>query len=411
MADPLKPPPCAVGLVLVLCVLPVGARAQESVAAAAPEPAPALSASDAPLSTPEVPPVEGAGPGEAFVRVAPPSATLMPPRPRPDFRVLPVVASVVPGLLFHGLGPLVAGDTRTSGRLFAIQGTGLGLLIASGIPIALTGASRRVIGPLYAAAMTGGGLFSISAMANIYSAVSPAFDPGVPAASLPPLELDFGYQYVSDTTFDYRHFLALGATARFAEVRLDAAARLSVDEGNARVRVGGAYRLLGAPERARGSEDGTALDVEAGATYHRFPTEGFLVLGGEMGVRGRYAMGRMSPRLEGSFAEASVGLAFQGYRFFGAVSEDGLHEQLLYTFAYGVYLGRGGPLKGEAMLYYDHRKDEYAGGVKGGAGVLGHVGLRGRVLLSERWGMSADVAVGSAWVTRLSAVYALGGER
>jgi len=397
MAHPLKAPPCAVGLALVLCVLPAGARAQESAA-------------DAPLSAPELPRAEATGTAEAFERVAPPSATLMPMQPRPDFRVLPVVASVVPGLLFHGLGPLAAGDTRTAGRLFAMQGTGLGLLIGSGIPIALTGASRRVIGPLYAVALTGASLFSISAMANIYSAVSPAFEPGVPAASLPPLELDVGYQYVSDTNFDYRHFLALGATARFSEVRLEAAARLSVDEGNARVRVGGAYRLLGAPERARGGEDGTAVEVEAGALYHRFPTEGFLVTGGELGVRGRYAMARMSPRLEGSFAEASVGLAFQGYRFFGAVSEDALHQQLLFTFAYGVYLGRGGPLKGEAMLYYDHRKDDYAGGVKGGAGVPGHVGLRGRMLLSERWGLSADVAVGSAWVTRLSAVYALGGE-
>jgi hypothetical protein len=345
-----------------------------------------------------------------FERVVPPSASLMPQQPRPDFRVLPVVASVVPGLLFHGLGPLAAGDTRTAGRLFAMEGAGLGLLIASGIPIFLTGASRRVIGPLYTVALAGGSLFSISAVANIYSAVSPAFDPGVPASSLPPLELDFGYQYVSDPNFDYGHFLALGATARLDAVRLEGAARLAMDEGNARVRLGGAYRLLGAPERARGGEDGTAVDLEVGAVYHRFPTEGFLMTGGELGVRGRYAMARMSPRLEGSFAEASVGLAFQGYRYFGPVSEDALHQQLLFTFAYGVYLGRGGPLKGEALLYYDHRKDDYAGGLKGGSGVPGHFGLRGRVLLNERWGVSADVQAGSAYVARVSAVYALGGE-
>ena len=397
MAHPLKAPPCAVGLALVLCVLPAGARAQQS-------------APDAPLNAPEVARAEAAGTAEAFERVAPPSATLMPMQPRPDFRVLPVVASVVPGLLFHGLGPLVAGDTRTAGQLFAMQGTGLGLLIGSGIPIALTGASRRVIGPLYAVALTGASLFSISAMANIYSAVSPAFEPGVPAASLPPLELDFGYQYVSDPNFDYGHFLALGATARLDAVRLEATARWSVDEGNARVWVGGGYRLLGASERARGGEDGTAVELEVGAVYHRFPTEGFLMTGGELGLRGRYAMARMSPRLEGSFAEASMGLAFQGYRFFGPVSDDGLHQQLLFTFAYGVYLGRGGPLKGEALLYYDHRKDDYAGGLKGGSGVPGHFGLRGRVLLSERWGVSADVQAGSAYVARLSAVYALGGE-
>jgi hypothetical protein len=367
-----------------------------------------LSASDVPRQAAEVQRVPETPTG--LVRVGPPPASLLAVQPRPAFKVLPVVASVVPGLLFHGLGPLLAGDTSTAGRLFALEGTGLGLLVASGIPIFLTGASRRLIGPLYAVALTGGGLFSISAMANLYSVVSPAFSPGVAAPSLPPLELDFGYQYVSDPSFDYGHLLALGATARLTSVRLEAKARLALDEGNARVWAGGAYRLLGESERARGSADGTALDLEVGVLYHRFPTEGFAVTGAELGVRGRYAMARLSPRLEGSFAEAGVGLALQTYHFFGPVADDALHEQLLYTFAYGVYLGRGGPLRGEALLYYEHRKDDYAGGLKVGAGVLGHFGLRGRVLLSERWGVSADVQAGSAYVARLSAVYALGGE-
>ena len=78
-----------------------------------------------------------------------------------------------------------------------------------------------------------------------------------------------------------------------------------------------------------------------------------------------------------AFAEVSAGLAFQGYRFFGPVDEDALHQQLLFTFGYGVYLGRAGPLRGEALLYYDHRKDDHAGGLKAGAGVPGHFGLRG----------------------------------
>jgi hypothetical protein len=331
-------------------------------------------------------------------------------QPPPSFRVLPVVASVVPGLLLHGLGPLAAGDTRTAGRLFAMEGTGLGLLLVGGAPIALTGASRRLIGPLYTVCLAGASLFSVSAMANIYSTVAPAFTPGVAAARLPPLELDFGYQHVSDPSFDYRHFLALGATARLDLIRLEGAARLSPDDGNMRVRLGGAYRVLGAPEQERGGADGTALDVEAGGVYHRFPTEGFVMTSAELGLRGRYAMARMSPRLEGSFAEVGLGLALQGYSYFGPVGEDALHEQLLFTFGYGVYLGRSGPLRGEALLYYDHRKDDYAGGLKAGAGVPGHFGLRGRVLLSERWGVSAEVQAGSAYVARLSAVYTLGGE-
>lgn len=389
MIHPRRSLPRVAGLVLVLALWPEGVRSEEAGQAEG-----AL----LPVAS------EGALGG------LPPLGTPVLGPPPPPFQVLPAVTSVVPGLLFHGLGPLTAGDTRTAGRLFAMEGAGLGLLLAGGAPIALTGASRRLIGPLYTVCLAGASLFSVSALANIYSTVAPAFTPGVAAPRLPPLELDFGYQHVSDSNFDYRHFLALGATARLATVRLEGTARLAPGEGNTRLRLGAGYRLLGEPEQARGGADGTALDVEAGAVYHRFPTEGFLMMGGELGLRGRYAMARLSPRLEGSFAEVGLGLALQGYRLFGAVAEDALHEQLLFTFGYGVYLGRAGPLRGEALLYYDHRKDDYAGGLKAGAGVPGHFGLRGRVLLSERWGVSADVQAGSAYVARLSAVYALGGE-
>ncbi|MBN1203998.1 MAG: hypothetical protein JXB05_03625 [Myxococcaceae bacterium] len=406
MRHPLSSLPRLVGLALILALWPGGASAENDSTSPASGGAPGTS--DAPQAAPEVARVPVAS--EGLVGGLPPLVPREGLRPRPSFEVLPVVASVVPGLLFHGLGPLTAGDTRTAGRLFALEGTGLGLLLGAGVPIALTGASRRVIGPLYGVALAGVSLFSVSAMANIYSAVSPAFTPGVAAPRLPPLELEWGYQHVHDPNFDYRHFLALGATARLSSAKLEAAVRLSPNEGNTRVRLGGAYRLIGEPEQARGSADGTALDLEGGVLYHRYPTEGFLLTGGEVGLRGRYAMARLSPRLEGSFAEVSVGLAFQGYSFFGPASEDALHQQLLFTFGYGVYLGRAGPLRGEALLYYDHRKDDYPGGVKAGAGVPGYFGLRGRVLLSERWGVSAEVQAGAAYVARLSAVYAIGGE-
>jgi hypothetical protein len=367
-------------MVLALAVLPGGAWGQTSEARV-----------EVPLDAPTL-----AGP--ASLEVA-----------RPPFTVLPAVVAVVPGLFLHGLGPLVAGDTSTATRLFLLEGSGLGLLAVSGVPIAMSGASRRVIGPLYAVALTGAGLISISTLANLYAAVSPAFPPGLAPQRLPPLELELGYQHVADPAFSYRHFVSLGAMARLERVRLEAGARLSPDDGNLRVRVGGAYRLLGAPDGNRGGADGTALDLELGALAHRYPTERFTLAGGEAFLRGRYDMARFSPRMAGSFAELGLGMAVQRYVYAGP-TDDMLFEQLLYTFGYGVYLGRGGPFRGEAMLYYDHRKDDFPGGIKAGGGVPGYVGLRGRVLLTERWGMSADVQVGSATVGRLSLVYALGGE-
>lgn len=336
---------------------------------------------------------------------------LSPLGPRPSFQVLPVAASVLPGLLFHGLGPWVAGDGHTAKRLFALEGAGLGLIALGGVPIALTGASRRTIAPLYAVTLAGFSTFGISTLANLYAVTSPAFDPGRPPPTLPPLELELGYQYVSDPAFEYGHFLSLGARARFDEVRLEAGARISPDEGNTQVRLGGAYRLLGLPERELGGSDGSMLDAELFGLFHRFPTEGFAVAGAEVGLRGRYAMGRLSPALGGSFAEVSLGTSLKGYTYPGAVSDGNLSQQLLFTFGYGVWLGRGGPVRGDAMLYYDHRKDGFAGGMRSRAGgTIGSFGLRGRALLTKDWGVAADMQAGGALVGRLSLIYAIGGE-
>jgi hypothetical protein len=336
---------------------------------------------------------------------------LSPLQPRPSFQVLPVAASVLPGLLFHGLGPWVAGDSHTAKRLFALEGAGLGLIALGGVPIALTGASRRTIAPLYAVTLAGFSTFGISTLANLYAVTSPAFDPGRPPPTLPPLELEVGYQHVSDPAFDYGHFLSLGALTRLDAVRLEAGARISPDEGNTQVRLGGAYRLLGPYERALGNTDGSSLDAELYGLFHRFPTEGFATAGAEVGLRGRYAMARLSPALAGSFAEVSLGTSLKGYTYPGAVSDGNLSQQLLFTFGYGVWLGRGGPVRGDAMLYYDHRKDGFAGGMRTRAGgTVGSFGLRGRALLTKDWGVAADMQAGGALVGRLSLIYAIGGE-
>ncbi|MBN8230479.1 hypothetical protein JYK02_23480 [Corallococcus macrosporus] len=344
-------------------------------------------------------------------RVSEPRVRLTDGGPRPPFKALPVAVAVVPGLLLHGLGAWTAGDSQAARGLFAAEAIGLGLIGAGLVPIALTGASRKTIGPLYAVTLTGAGVFSLSMLANLYAVTSPAFDPGRVPDTLPPLEFDLGYQYVHDATAEYRNFFALGAVARLSAVRLEASARLAPDEGNTLIRAGAAYRLWGAPERTLGLGDGTALDVEGFATYHRYPTEGFTLGGAELALRGRYAMARFGPRFAGSFVEGGVGMSFQGYSYPGRVSDDNLHTQLLYTFGYGVWLGRGGPLRGEATLYYDHRKDGLVGGLRGrGGGMVGSFGLRGRVLVTERWGVAAEAQAGGALMGRLSLVYAVGGD-
>ncbi|WP_223639843.1 hypothetical protein [Corallococcus sp. EGB] len=375
-----------------------------------PRPVPTASAAQAgPVVAPEAPgetqeALEGG-------RVSEPGVRPVEDAPRPPFKPLPVVVAVVPGLLLHGLGAWTAGDAATAKELFAAEAIGLGLIGAGLVPMALTGASRKTVGPLYAVTLTGAGVFSLSMLANLYAVTSPAFDPGRVPDTLPPLELDLGYQYVNDATAEYRNFFALGAVARLSKVRLEASARMAPDEGNTLIRAGAAYRLWGAPERTPGLGDGTSLDVEGFATYHRYPTEGFTLGGGEVALKGRYAMARFGPRFAGSFVEGGVGLSAQAYSYPGRVDDDNLYGQLLYTFGYGVWLGRGGPLRGDAVLYYDHRKDGLVGGLRGrGGGMVGSFGLRGRVLLTERWGVAAEAQAGGALMGRLALVYAVGGD-
>lgn len=327
----------------------------------------------------------------------------------PRFAAVPVAVAVVPGVLLHGMGPLAAGDARTAGWLFAMQGTGLGLMLGAVVPVALSGASRRVVGPMYAVGLTGLGLVGVSGLSGLYGVLAPAWGPGVAPQRLPPLELEAGYQYVADRGLTFRHLTVLGAVARLERVRLEAGVRWAPGEGNTRARLGGAYRLLGAPEAARNGADGSALDVELAGLVHRYPTEGFTLGGGEVLARGRLDLSQVGARLSGSFAEMALGLALQGYAYEGAGLEDGLHEQLLFTAGWGVYLGRGGPLRGEAMLYYEHRRDDLAGAIPNTVGVLGSVGVRARTLLGGGWGVAADLQRGSAWVGRLSLVFAPGG--
>ncbi len=54
----------------------------------------------------------------------------------------------------------------------------------------------------------------------------------------------------------------------------------------------------------------------------------------------------------------------------------------------------------ELALFYDHRRDHLAGGLVAGraAGFFGSVGLAGEVALGG-WTATAEVEVGSAWVT------------
>jgi hypothetical protein len=147
-----------------------------------------------------------------------------------------------------------------------------------------------------------------------------------------------------------------------------------------------------------------------GLRYARFASDGFDVITPEWHVDGRLDLARAGRSLAGSFVEGQVGAGLELYAFDASGSHlgDNAFGLLLARFGFGVYFGDGGRQSGEALLYYDHRHDDFAAGlgVQGiGSGILGHMGLSGRYFVTREWGLVGLLEVGSAVVSGLSVRY------
>jgi hypothetical protein len=327
-------------------------------------------------------------------------------------RALPLAAAVVPGILVHGSGHFVAGERRAARRLLVMEGVGVGMFLAGGVPLLLTGASRHHAAPSVGLVVTGIGVFGLSWLADLYGAASGGLEspPLVPA----PIEIEAGYGYVYDPRFDYRQFAVVGGALRLGATRLAPSAWLAMDDDNQRVRLEAARRLLGAGS-ARSTGDGSNLEIVAAVTHHRHASDDFAVSTGEAGVAGRLDMARVGDSLAGSFADLSLGLGAELISYDAPGAGADLGEILLVRFGYGVTVGRPGGLHGEASLYYDHRRDTFTGGLSPGNGPgSGFAGLFGADLLlyiGARWGVRARFEQGAARVAHLGLLMRMGETR
>lgn len=364
--------------------------------------------------------IEPAAPAAATDPVAPdaPAAAVEPaqsPDPaalaRPAFRpgLVPALAAIVPGVLLHGSGHYVAGDEDTALTLLATQGIGVGMIVVGGGALAATGASRRIIGVTSAVALSGVGLLTTPMLADLYGAITGGRD--APPAALVPLTARLGYAWIHDPQFDYGHFTTLGLDARFEHLTLASSAWIAVDDDNQRLRQRLDWRWLG--DNRGVIDDGSALDLVSAVTWHRYGTDGFQVLSGEVSFDGRYDLQRLSPTLAGSFAIATLGWGLELYDYDvpGLSLGEDTAEMLLLRFGWGLYFA---DRRGELAVFYDHRKDDYAGGlgVTGlGAGVPGHLGLSADYAIDETWGVDLEVEVGAAYIVGLGLRYRYGGDR
>jgi hypothetical protein len=342
------------------------------------------------------------------------TATERPPR---EFgrSALGTAAAVVPGLVVHGTGHLVIGESKTGLRLLAVEGVGIGALAAGFVPGLLSGASRPVIGPALALGATGLGLIAISFLADVYGVVAPAGGVGEPFRVAPTLQVSLGYRYVYDPVFSFRNFVVQDIDYRTGPWRLHPSAWFALDDTTSRLAAQFAYRLSGPRPRCDSSpsHDGSFLDIEAAITRYAFTSERFNTTSGELAIAGRLDMARVGPSLRGSFAEMSLGVAMQASSYAARGTTANVAERLLTRFAYGLYLGFAGAPRGEVAIYHESRQDGFVGGLKlpgfaNGAIGPGHFGAMGQLFVTSQWGAAMEAAIGSAYVTGLSILYRQG---
>jgi hypothetical protein len=325
-------------------------------------------------------------------------------------RVLPAAAAVGPGLVVHGSGHWALGEPATARRLLLLEGIGLGMFLAGGLTIVFTGASRYFVAPAATVTVAGFGLFSTSYLADIYGSVS---TDGAATLSRyrPPArwETELGYRRVSDPQFAYRDFMVERVSRQIGPLRLSPSGMFDVEGETARYRFETQYRVAGVSDDPTPS-DLSYVDLTLGFVHQRHRPEHFTKSSAELSVDGRYDLARLGRTLRGSFIELSAGYALSrlDYDLRGLSVPHDLEHLLLGRIGFGVTL-RGLSAPGsEALLYYDHRHDDYAAGLKLtglGSGVAGHFGLSARWFFTESIGVAGDVQAGSAYLGGASLLF------
>lgn len=321
---------------------------------------------------------------------------------------VPLGVSIFPGILLHGAGHWAGGDSETAYDLLKFEGFGLVMFLSGLTIIGLSGASPVFIGPSYALSLLGFSIFSNTWFADIYG--SGGYQIGEPASE-PLIQVKAGYRYIYDPQFNYRNFSTFKAKTWIDRFHFEPFLCVALDDDNVKARLVSAYRIYGVNHDSSYSEldDSSFLDLQIAFTYHKYGTEYFSVWTGEIFIDGRYDMKKLSRTLKGSFAQVGLGIAieFYDYDIEGLKFGEDVSEILLFRTGYGLYIGQG---EGEIMLYYDHRKDDYVGGVhvsNSGGGVLGYFGLMGHYNFLSHLGVFAEFTIGSAYQFDCGAIYRL----
>jgi hypothetical protein len=314
-------------------------------------------------------------------------------------RTLAIIAAIVPGIVARGIGSELVHERRAAKRLGAISGIGIVAMAVGGVPILISGGNKYTLFPGLPLFVAGTGLFLTSWLSDIYVAAGGSRAGGVPRARVPWL-VEAGPIWLQDA---YHDRALIHAAGRFVIGRVDLGAGGYLDvRNNAREGYVDAYvRIIGAAETGAVVADGSRLMVRAAVRARDDDDDRVSAVTGEAELIARLDMQRVDRALAGAFIELSTGAGIERASF----SRDQHNNNWLFLgrFAWGMYIGR----RGEASVFYDHRRDQLAGGLVAprSTGFVGNVGLGADLRIIGRWAVRAELEFGNARVATLALRY------
>jgi hypothetical protein len=339
------------------------------------------------------------------------TAAAEPSSPTPAVRTLATGAAVVPGVLVHGSGHFVTGESKTARRLLLAEGVGLGMILTGGSVLVLTGASRYLAGPAAGVALGGFGLFVGSLAADAYGVLNPDADAaGRRAHTAAGAESELGYLALTGPRVDEPGYVLQRVSLRAGSLRVTPSGVFSTRGTSVRYRMEGAYRFLGATPSASGRGTSDHLDLVVAAFHHREPADYIARSSMELQLDTRYDLGHVGPTLRGAFLDFSIGYAAAhvAYDVNGVAVPGDFDSVLLGRFGFGAIFRGAAHSGSEASLYYDHRHDDLVGGLvmRGlGSGAAGRFGFDARWYFAPNFGLSLHGEVGSAWLGGASLLF------
>jgi hypothetical protein len=306
---------------------------------------------------------------------------------------------MIPGIVVHGSGAWVAGEKRAAKKILVAQLAGAALMGIGGAFVGATGGNEYTIFPGVPVLLAGTGLFMHTWITDIYVAsTGRQYDAG--PLELPRWSVEAGTSWLHDA---YRERALMRVAGTFAIDRvevgagglLDAKGDEKIAEVDARVRVYGAYAT------GTALADATHVDVRVGTRIMRDDPDEVTQWISEVEASGRLDLGRVDRVFGASFAEFSTGLGRTRITYAKMVHE--WDTILIGGFGWGMYLGH----RGEAKVFYEHRRDGLVGGLPAyrAAGFVGSFGTNVLLRVRGPWVLRAQLEIGNAWLTTLAIGY------